>query len=233
MASATRQAVVSAYGGEERWSASKSVEAVVSAGGLAFLSKWQRGFRRLRVDANIALPRVKLSPFDSAGHPGLFDAEAVRVLNSQEKVLAERFSPRRAFPYGRRLLWWDRLDLLYFAGYTLWNYLTLPALLMRKDIEWTEVSPTLLEGRFPPHLPTHCEVQPFHFDPATRLLRQHDYTAEVFGTWAKAAHVVLEHRTWQGIPFAARRRVTPRRPDGQPRQAPTLVWIEVHEWRLV
>ena len=30
-----------------------------------------------------------------------------------------------------------RLDQAYFAGYAFWNYLTLPALLLRPDVEWT------------------------------------------------------------------------------------------------
>ena len=37
------------------------------------------------------------------------------------------------------------------------------------------------------------QVQRFRMDPATGLLVQHDYTAEVFGNWAKAANVVLVH----------------------------------------
>ena len=59
---------------------------------------------------------------------------------------------------------------------------TFPALLLRDDISWTQIFDNTLEGRFPSHLPTHCEVQRFHFDPASRLLRQHDYTAEAFGS---------------------------------------------------
>ena len=56
-------------------------------------------------------------------------------------------------------------------------------------------------------------VQEFHFELDTGLLRQHDYTADVFGSWAKAAHVVLAQGEAE-VPFTADRRVTPRRRDG-------------------
>src|SRR5262249_19568279 len=112
------------------------------------------------------------------------------------------------------------------------QYLTFPALLLRDDISWTQIFDNTLEGRFPSHLPTHCEVQRFHFDPASRLLRQHDYTAEAFGSSAKAANVVLEHKIWDAIPFPYKRRVTPRAPDGTPRGGPTLIWIEIDDWSI-
>ena len=100
-------------------------------------------------------------------------------------------------------------------------------------MRWLEKPGTSLAACFRSHLPTHCPIQRFHFDPATFLLRQHDYTAEVFGAWAKAANQVLAHATWQGLPYPSKRRVTPRRRDGKARRFPVLVWIEVHEWRLV
>src|SRR5262249_40056471 len=141
---------------------------------------------------------------------------------------------RRGYLFSRcrRLFWWDRLDILYFRGEALWNYLTFPALLLRDDISWTQIFDNTLEARFPSHLPTHCEVQRFHFDPASRLLRQHDYTADAFGSSAKAANVVLEHKIWDAVPFPYKRRVTPRAPDGTPRGGPTLIWIEIDDWSI-
>jgi hypothetical protein len=90
-----------------------------------------------------------------------------------------------------------------------------------------------MEATFGPGIPSHSAVQRFHFDPETGLLRQHDYTAEVFGGWAKAANVVLAHGEWDGVPYPSRRWVTPRKPDGKPRRFPLLVGIEISDWRLV
>ena len=227
------QRVIAAYGGEAKWRQAKAVEAVISSGGLAYRLKWQRPVQRLRVRAEIAEPRVRFSQIDRAGNSGVLLGHDAQIENAGGAVLAKRQNAREYFPGGRRKFWWDALDQTYFAGYALWNYLTFPALLLRADMPWREESWRTLEAFFPPHLPTHCEVQRFHFDHQTHLLRQHDYTAEVFGSWAKAAHRVLAHETWQGIPYPSKRRVTPRLRNGRPRRWPVLVWIEVHEWRLV
>ncbi|HUF53071.1 MAG TPA: hypothetical protein VMR52_04770 [Dehalococcoidia bacterium] len=156
----------------------------------------------------------------------------MRIESADGNVLASRDEPRKYFPGGRRRFRWDDLDFLYFAGYACWNYVTFPALLLRDDIEWSEVSNTTLEAKFPASIPTHSPVQQFQFDPQTALLRQHDYTAEVFGDWAHAANVVLKHGTSDGIPYPSKRWVTPRRADGTPRQFPLLVGIEITDWHL-
>ncbi|HYY29755.1 MAG TPA: hypothetical protein VE860_17565 [Chthoniobacterales bacterium] len=224
-------AALAAYGGEALWSTAKTVNATISSGGFAFLTKFQRALRRLRVEVDISQPRTKVY-LNSDGTIGVFDGGAVRIETGEGRVLASRKNARSLFPGGRRQLWWDRLDQLYFVGYALWNYLAFPALLGRQDVTWTAVADWSLEASFPPNIPTHCRRQRFHFDPTTALLKQHDYTAEVFGSWAKAAHVILEHRTWNGIPFAAKRRVTLRRSDGRPARWPVLVWIEVNDWSI-
>ncbi|MBI5283832.1 MAG: hypothetical protein HY874_01950 [Chloroflexi bacterium] len=230
--SPTAARCLDAYGGAALWRRSTAVEATVSTGGLLFLSKGRRGLRSVLVRAELDAPRVTIHPIDRHGNTGVFDGSGVRIEDGDGRVVVARANPRPLFPGGRRRLWWDALDVVYFAGYALWNYLAFPALLLRDDIAWREICPGTLEAVFPPGLPTHCARQRYHVDMRTGLLRQHDYTAEVIGNWAKGAHVVLAHGVSDGIPFPARRRVTPRRGDGAPRAWPTLVWIEFEEWRL-
>jgi hypothetical protein len=231
--SGTRAGAVEAYGGEALWRGAEAVEVVYSAWGWAFRLKWRPPFRRSWARLEVAGPRARIRPINRSGATAVLEGHDVRVEDASGQILGSRAQAHRFFPGGRRFLYWELLDQAYFASYALWNYMVLPALLLRDDIEWREVAPGTLEARFPSHLPTHCERQRFRFDPATGLLVQHDYTAEVFGGWAKAAHVVTRHETWEGIPFTASRRVTPRRSDGSPRAGPLLVGIEIHEWRLV
>lgn len=231
--STTAARALEAYGGAERWTAASTLELTLSCGGLAFRLKWQPPLARARQTMGVHQPKVRCTGIDRAGNTGVLDGGDVRVEAPDGKVLATRTDARAFFGPGRRWLWWDRLDQTYFACYATWNYFTLPALLLRADVEWTEQQPGLLEARFPAHLPTHSPIQRFRFDLSTGLLRQHDYTAQVIGGWANASRVVLEHGTSPaGIAFPRRLRMTPTGADGTPRAGPVLVAVEVHELEL-
>lgn len=230
---ALAQRVLGAYGGGERWRRATAVEAVVSAGGLAFRLKGQGGLRQARVRATIREPVVRFGPVNGREEVAMLLGQDVRVEDAYGRLLEHRFKARKYFGAGRRRLWWDRLDLAYFTGCALWTDLTFPALLLRDDVRWVEQGEASLAACFRSHLPTFSAIQVFHFDPATWLLRRHDYTAEVFGSRARAASVVLAHGCSDGVPHPAQRRVMPCRRDGQPRHWPVLAWCQVHEWRLV
>jgi hypothetical protein len=204
--------------------------ATVTAWGWAFRLKWRPRMDRVRAELEVHRPAVRLALPGGRG-VAVLDGLDVRVEGGAGQVVAERREARRFFPYGRRLLWWDDLDFGYFAAYALWNYTTLPALLLRDDVAWEAIGPDALRATFPPHLPTHSRVQEFHFDPRTGLLRRHDYTAEVFGRWARAANVVLSHAQGE-VPFASERRVTPLRRDGSPAAGPLLVGIRMSDVAL-
>jgi hypothetical protein len=225
--------VLDAYGGAGRWRAAVRVEAVVSTRGLLFLAKMQRPFARMRVSVDVHAPRARLAPGEWGGDSGVLDGGDVRLESEAGDVLSSRRDARRSFRGLRRAVRWDRLDLTYFGGYALWNYLTFPALLLRDDVAWSELGPDRLEATFPPSLPTHCPVQQFRVSPETGLLVRHDYTADVIGRWARAAHAILAHGSWEGLPFPSHRRVTPRTASGRALPGPTLVEIRVHECRLV
>ncbi len=217
---------VAAHGGLERWRSAASIEAEVRSGGVALATKLAGGpFRRYRALVSASEPRTVIEPYPAAGARGVFERDRVRIEAEDGRVLAERDDPRSRFPGGRRRLWWDRLDALYFAGYALWNYLTTPYLLLSDGVEAREEG-RRLQVTFPPGMPTHSREQTFWFDDQG-LLERLDYTAEVFGGWARAAHLCAEHRTYDGLVFPTRRRVVPRSGAGRPRRGPTLVRIDL------
>ena len=125
------------------------------------------------------------------------------------EALESRDDPRAAFSGAsglRRNLRWDPLDSAYFAGYAMWNYLTTPLLLTVDGVRVREGEPwpagaeqwRRLEVDFPDRLDTHSRHQTFYVD-SVGLVRRHDYTAEVVGGWARAAHMLADHREVGGL----------------------------------
>ena len=230
----TLRKTVDAYGGKKTWAEAKSIEAEFSARGLAFIFKQRPQFRRAKITMNITDPFSRITPIGrNRDISGVLDGPDVHLENTSGEVIRERKNARQYFPGGRRLLYWDDLDMAYFANYALWNYLTLPALLMRKNIICNEIEAGLLEAIFPKEIPTHNQRQRFRFEQETGLLLQHDYTAEVISSLAKAAHVVLDHSESEGLRFTSHRRVTPRSARGKPLRGPTLLEITIHDYHLI
>jgi hypothetical protein len=230
----TAEKAIAAYGGRQLWENAKSLKAEVSASGLAFTLKRRPFFQHAFMVEDVHQPISRLTPIGrDRDITGALDGHDVRLENSGGQVIAERKGARSYFKIGRRLFYWDDLDMSYFANYAFWNYFTLPALLMREEIDWRELKPGLLEARFPDEIPTHSNVQRFRFDLKTGQLIQHDYTAEIISPFATAANVVMQHaRNSDGLLYPSVRRVTPRGPKGNPLSAPVLIQIQVHDFRL-
>ncbi len=231
------EAVIAAHGGRELWRATSTLVVQLKFGGLAFASRFNRaGLRERRVWVSTQTPRVSFADYPRPGRRGIFTPERVWVETEAGQTLAERSAPRAAFKSLRRSFFWDQLDLLYFSGYALWNYLTTPFLLEMDGVEIQETSPwqergqtwRRLKARFPSTIPTHCSEQVFYFD-ERGWLRRLDYNPEVFASWAAAAHYCEDHRSFVGLVIPTRRYVVPRTPAGGSRPKPILVWIAISD----
>ena len=233
--SETAEKAITAYGGRELWQNATTLDAVVSVYGWAFRLKWRPFFRHASISMDVHRPYSRLSPIGrNPAITGVLDGGDVRRENESGMIVSERRNARDYFTVGRRLLFWDDLDMSYFANYAFWNYFTLPVLLMREDISWTELEPGVLEARFPKEIPTHSRLQRFRFDRKTGQLLQHDYTADIISPLAKASNVVLAHRkNDSGLVYPSERSVTPRSPKGAPLSHPLLIHIDVHDFRLM
>lgn len=223
--------VLEAHGGLARWQGAETLTARVRSGGFAFRSHFTgRALAEFEATVSTREPRSVLAPYPGPGRHGVFTPGEVRIESDGGEVIASRSDPRAAFRGLRHNIWWDDLDTLYFAGYAIWNYLNAPFLFAEQGYETREIEPRegcrRLAVRFPEGVPTHSRDQVFWFDDELRLHR-HDYTAEPFGGWARAAHLCLEHERFDGLLFATSRRVYPRGPGGRPLPFPTLVWIEI------
>ncbi len=231
----TAEKAIAAYGGRKLWQNAKRVEVEMSASGLAFTLKRRPFFHHARMVLDVHRPFSSLTPIGrNHAVTGVLDGLDVRLEDEQGKVIAERRNARDYFKIGRRLFFWDDLDMSYFANYASWNYFTLPALLMSEEILWKELEPGRLEARFPDAIPTHSRVQQFRFDLQTGLLIQHDYTADIISPLAIASNVVLQHATNSaGLVYPSIRRVTPKGPKGKPLGAPVLIRLDIHDYRVI
>lgn len=233
--------VIEAHGGLTRWQSARELVIRARSGGFAFAMRFKpRAFHAYEVRVSTTEPRAIFSPFSGSGRRGVFEGDEVRIESDDGTILVERTNARAAFHHFRQNLWWDNLDALYFGGYALWNYLCVPFLFVRPGFEVREIESWEENGEswrrlhviFPPHLPTHSREQVFYFNSAG-LLRRIDYTAEVFGKWAKAVHYCWEHKEFSGLVVPTRRRVFPRTRTGRSRGFPTLIWIDIDEVMVV
>jgi hypothetical protein len=229
---------IEGHGGMTAWQQTQEIAVQISSGGFAFASKLQ-GHAVRGVEARVATSgqRVAFAGYPVAGQRGrLEDDGSVRIETAAGEPSSARENPRAAFGDLRHRLWWDRLDILYFGTYAIWTYISTPFVFLREGYELRELAPWEERGerwrrlavRFPDGVHTHSREQVFYVDEAG-LIRRHDYTAEPFGGWAKAAHYCFDHRSFDGLLLPTRRLVYPRRSDNRPRPRPRLVWIEVSE----
>jgi hypothetical protein len=182
-------------------------------------------------------PRTVLAPYPQPGQRGVFEGHDVRIESEDGTLISERKDARAAFG-GRRNLWWDDLDLLYFGGYALWGYIGAPFIFKRLGFEVEEIEPWRERGeqwpglrvRFPADIPTHSREQSYYFGP-DGLIRRNDYTAEVFGGWAKATHYCWDYRNFSGFKVPTRRKAMVRGLRGKPVRAISVVSIAIDDVR--
>jgi hypothetical protein len=226
--------VLETHGGRKLWQSLDRIEADFSSGGLAFslhLQPW--ALRGLKISVQPHARRVVLRDFVHPGWSGVWTPNQVQIMDDNGVVVAQRQDPRSAFSRIDKQVRWNKLDILYFAGYALWNYLGFPFILESPGVTLVETDTNTreLQARFDPSVPTHSERQTFHID-ASGLLTRHDYTADVIGKWANAANFCLASEVVDGLRFYTRRRVFPRFGTQTVLPFPTLVWIEIDAIRL-
>jgi len=232
---------IEAHGGLERWLSVQEFVIRAKTGGIALPLRFQPGaFRYYEAHISTTEPRTTIFPHPGGEYRGVFESTTVQVLDPNMSVVQERKNARRFFTGFRRKFYWDDLDVMYFGGYALWNYLNLPFILASPGVIVNETDPwkgdkkTLrrLHAVFPEDMPTHCREQTFYFD-SDNLLVRHDYTAEVFGQWAKASHYSWKHRNFDGIVIPTRRKVYPRKASNDPFRMITLVSIRIDSVTLI
>ncbi len=229
--------VIERHGGQKQWEKVNKLVVYARTSGIALPLRFRfKVFKDYAAEISTREPRVVITPHPVHGSRGGFYRDTVWIESAAGQLLEKRERSRQAFGDFRHKIWWDDLDAMYFAGYALWNYLTTPFILLQQGMQidamekWQEGNEEWhrLRVLFPETVPTHCREQIFYFDD-DGLLKRHDYTAEVFGKWAKAAHYCTSYRQFGGFKFPTRRTVYPRNKVGFPNRSITLVHIEIDD----
>lgn len=146
--------------------------------------------------------------YPDENHRGRYTAGNVCIETADgSRTLQESRDHRRAFDGLAKLRRWSPLDALYFFGYALAHYHSLPFTLGEARLH--RIHNNTLEVIFPPDVHTHCRRQTFYFGPDGRIVR-HDYVADIIGPMARGAHFWEDYDQSSGLLIARRRRVVAR-----------------------
>jgi hypothetical protein len=226
--------VIKAHGGLEQWNNFTEVTAKLSIGGVTWAFKGQDGvLNNVSFRALLHKQYGNYMPIDNDGRRSVFEAERVAIKNIDGSIAEELLNPRASFAGHIRETKWTKLQLVYFASYAMWTYLTLPFNFNLPGFKFTELDAWVegnetwrkLEVTFPDYLETHSKKQVFYYG-EDGLLRRHDYWAEVLGG-LPAAHYVSDYKNFSGIMLPTKRRVFGLNEDKSYRTEPIFVAIDV------
>jgi hypothetical protein len=209
------------YHGLAAWEAAETITAHVRVGGLAFRMPGRSPLDMIGV-ASTSETRTVIHGFGGRGRVGTFTADRVSI-DEDGTTVAARSDPRAHLRSLKSQVVWDELDVLYFCGYALWGYLNQPFMLTWPGVEVRETAPRRLEATFPDGMPVHSRHQAFVFEESGRLAHL-EYTADVFGPWARCVHWCFDDQDFGGLRYPTRRRVVPRLA-GRALPGPTIVAI--------
>jgi len=233
------QRAIAAHGGLDRFNQFRTVSVDISIGGALWLLKVRQEQSNVRVTVDLHQERTVFAPFELPNQHSVFTPQRLTVETNQGAVVQERANPRAAFAGHTRETPWDDLDQLYFSGYAMWTYLTVPFCFTWPGFEVAEIEPWQEENEtwrrlavtFPPHLASHSAQQTCYFG-ADGLLRRHDYVDEIAGNFPAALYI-SEYQDVSGIMMPTRRRVFPRQPDNLPARNVLTIAIDLEHIRFV
>ena len=224
---------IEASGGTARWSGLKRFTLQLSIEGALFSRVGQPGgFKDMVAEGSTRSQSVRFTGFADPGKCGLFQPDCVSIESPEGNVLSSWRNPRQAFRDHARDTPWDELYLVFFCGFSVWNYLTTPFMLAHPDIEIEELTPwnehdqlwRRLRAVFPSDLVTHSPEQIFYFD-AAGLQRRTDH--DLLDT--RVAHYSWAHQEFGGVVIPTLRRSLSLQPDGTPIAKPALLDVEIFD----
>jgi hypothetical protein len=225
--------VIEASGGIARWNGLKRFTLQLSINGALLSRAGHAGrFKYIAAEGSTRTELVRFTGFTAPDNCGLYEPDCVTIEGPGGQVLRTLHDAQPRFHNLAMDAPWDELHVLFFCGFSVWNYLMTPFLLLHPDVGVEELPPwqeqdqqwRRLRARFPPSFVTHSPEQTFYFD-ATGLQRRTDH--DLLGT--PVAHYSWAHQTFDGIVVPTLRRSLNRQPDGTAIPKPALVDVEIFD----
>jgi hypothetical protein len=191
-----------------------------------------RQFKDLIAEGSTQTQSVRFTGLTRGEKSGTYQPDLVTIENLDGQVLRTWLNPRREFLDHASDPLADDLHLVFFCGFSIWNYLTVPFLLARPDVIVEELSPWTendqswrrLRALFPKDIVTSSPEQIFYFD-ENSLQRRADH--DLFGT--RVAHYSWAHQRFSDILVPTLRHSLALRPDGSAIAKPILLDVEVFD----
>ncbi|WP_197732784.1 hypothetical protein [Paraburkholderia pallida] len=224
---------VRAHGGIENWTKFGAVSAELDIGGAIWHLKGLPDiFKGIELAANLRDQSMAIAS-PAGGWRGTYAPDVVRIGSLDGRNVEERHAPRAAYEGQTQESPWDRLHALYFTGYALWTYLTIPFLYTLPGFRTEELPAWKENGEiwrrlkvtFPESITSHAREQISYFG-EDGLLRRHDYTVDVMGG-ARGANYASDYRNVRGIMVPMSRRVYAYDDAQQKIDEPLLVSIDI------
>ncbi|MFC0407127.1 hypothetical protein [Roseomonas elaeocarpi] len=230
---------IDAHGGLDRYRKFSSLTARLHHTGLLWALKGKAEvLTNAEVRLNLRQEEVSHGPFRPTQNRSRFTPEEVTIVTPDGTAVETLPNPRGSFAGFAMETPWSNAQLAYFAGYTMWTYLTAPFILAQPGVVSEEVAPWSEAGQtwrrlrvtFPPDIATHSREQTFYID-EHGLVRRHDYEVEIQGNNA-AARYLLEPVEVQGITLYSRFRIFPRNLDNTVADAPLIVGVDLTDYHF-
>src|SRR5882724_5052716 len=158
-----RDLVIDAHGSIERWNKVKTIAGDMSITGALWTRKgWPDALKQVHVTADARDQWISYRPFLGDGLRSACTPSRTVIETLDGKPLKERRDPRGAFAGHTVESPWDDLNLAYFSGYAMWNYLNAPFMFALPGFKTEEIEPWHDNGEerrrlrvaFPDHIAT-------------------------------------------------------------------------------
>lgn len=227
------ESAIAAHGGWERWEQLRQITARVSVSGAIWQVKgWPDVLADARFEIDTHRQRTEYSLSSNDGRRSVYEPDLTALVSNDGNIIEQRESPRKSFEGHTVATRWDAQQLIYFAGYAMWTYLTTPFLFKLAGFRTEEIAPWDEDGEtwrrlkvsFPANVHSHSAQQTFYFD-RSGLLRRHDYSVEIMGG-TSSANYATDPQSFGGIVFPTKRRVFAIGPDNRPLRNRVAVAID-------